>query len=146
MKSSLFLLVVCVAALLAGCSTVVSRSQEKAAVFSTLDPETQTRLEQKVVRVGDSPDMVYIALGHPDRVRETTTPTARVQTWIYTATWHEYEGPVFPGYLHPLYRGGYARRMCPEPFEPDLYSDHEEEYLRIAFQDGKVTAIEQAKR
>jgi len=145
MKSFLILLV-CVAALSSGCSTVVSRSEEKAAVFNTLDLPTQTRLKQNVVRVGDSTDMVYIALGHPDRVLETTTTTGRVQTWVYTVTWQEYNGPAFPGCLRNPYRDGYAWHICPEPLAPDLYSDHEEEFIRVVFQDDKVTAIEQAKR
>ena len=146
MKVFLPILIFVTAFALSGCSTVSSRSEEKSAVFNALDPQTQTRLKQSIIRLGDTPDMVYIALGPPSRVRENTTATGHDEVWIYTAHWQEYDGPYFAGYRHHAYLGRNARRYYYEPLREDLYYDREEEYLRVTFQENKATAIEQMKR
>jgi hypothetical protein len=146
MKTPLLLLI-CLAALLAGCSTVTRRIEQKSTFFNSLDPQTQTRLKQSIINVGDTPDMVYIALGRADRVREKATEKGHDLTWIYTMHWQEYEGPHFVGYRRHAYfeRGTREWRVYYEPVRADVYREREEEYFRVVFHDGKVTAIEQTK-
>ena len=78
--------------LFTGCSTVDSRIKEKSASFYSLDAQTQERLKKGVVHVGDMADMVYVALGKPDRIREHATNEGTRTVWIYTAYHEEYEG------------------------------------------------------
>jgi len=147
MKTPLLILA-CVALIMTGCSTVDSRIKEKSAAFETLDPQTQVRLKQSIIRVGDSPDMVYIALGQPDRTRAKTTATGQSLIWIYSTYTREYEGTEFVGYRRHAFfdRRADAWRIHYEPVRADLYSDRVEEYMRVTFEDGKVTAIEQTKQ
>jgi hypothetical protein len=146
MKTSLLILT-CFALLMTGCSTVDSRIKEKSAAFIVLDAQTQARLKQSIIRIGDSPDMVYIALGQPDRTRNKTTGAGQTQIWIYSAYTQEYEGSEFGYRRHAFYdRRADAWRIHYEPVRADIYSDRVEEYMRVMFEDGKVTAIEQTKR
>jgi len=55
---------------LAGCSTVSSRIQEKSAAFAALSPVKQDALRQGTIEEGDTPDLVYIALGKPFHIKQ----------------------------------------------------------------------------
>ncbi len=55
---------------LAGCNGVSSRIQEKAAVYATLSPAIQKDLREGIIHPGDTPDMVYIALGAPSLIQD----------------------------------------------------------------------------
>lgn len=141
----LLLPILCLVATLVGCSTVNSRIQEKSAYFNTLDPQTQARIRQSVVHIGDTTDMVYIALGRPDRVREKASGKGQESTWIYNTYWDEYEGSHFIGYRrHAFFDPRLnAWRIYYEPMHADFYQERVEEYMRVMFKDGKVTTIEQ---
>ena len=132
---------------LTGCSTVKSRIEEKQALFNSLDPQAQARIRQGLIDVGYTTDMVYIALGKPDEVKERTTGEGNETTWIYNAYWQEYEGSRMVGYHRRIYYDRVARayRVFYEPVRAEFYSDHVEERTRVNFRDGHVTAIEQVK-
>ncbi|HRJ47004.1 MAG TPA: hypothetical protein PKY38_06560 [Opitutaceae bacterium] len=134
--------------LLAGCSTIDRRIEEKAAVFASLDPATQEQLRQGMVEVGYDTDMVYIALGRPDERRERVTAAGREQVWIYSTYFQEYVGTTTMGYrryvtVHP--RTG-ERIIYFEPIRTDIYRDRVDERIRITFINGRVTVIEQVQR
>lgn len=141
----LLLPLLCLIAVLTGCSTVNSRIEEKSALFNSLDSQTQERLKHSSVKVGDTQDMVYIAFGRPDGIKETTTTKGQSLTWIYNSYRTEYEGTHFAGYRRHGYFDQRSRawRVYYEPVHVDMYSERREEYLRVVFQDGKVVAIEQ---
>jgi hypothetical protein len=147
MKTFLFFFA-CLAGLMAGCSTVGDRIQEKSVFFDSLDPQTQTRLKQGFVGIGDSSDMVYIAVGRPDRVKQQVSADGLIITWIYTAYRQEYEGSHFVGYERRMFFDSQNRawRIYYEPVHADLYSEREDDYLRVLFKDDKVTTIEQIKQ
>ena len=79
----LILLLVVAASALTGCSTISSRIDQRSEVFAALPADDQARLRRGEVAVGDSSDMVYIALGEPTRRRETITPDSARTEWIY---------------------------------------------------------------
>jgi len=144
----LLVLLLGLAALMSGCNTVNSRITEKASLFNALDPATQQRLKNYTLQIGDTSDMVYIAFGHPDFIRQNTTTEGQTTTWVYTHRWQEYEGSRFAGYDRRAYidRRDNTRRVYYEPVRVNVYRDYEEEFLRVTFKDDKVTAIEQAKQ
>jgi len=141
----LLLPILCLLAMLTGCSTVNSRIDEKSALFNTFDSQTQERLKRSAVKVGDTQDMVYIAFGRPDGIKETTTEKGQSLTWIYNSYRTDYEGTHFAGYRRQGYFDQRARawRVYYEPVHVDMYSESTEEYMRVIFHDGKVVAIEQ---
>jgi hypothetical protein len=132
---------------LTACSTFDSRSQEKASTFGSLAPAEQEKLRRGVIEIGNTPDMVYIALGRPDEKKETTTAQGRETTWIYNSYHREYEGNVHSGYHRILVFDPVRRRYTVffEPVYTDIYSEHTEENIRITFVNDKVAMIEQPK-
>lgn len=141
------LLLVCLTVLMTGCSTVASRIQQKSTTFNSLDAPTQARLRQGTVAIGDTTDMVYIAIGRPDRVRESATANGHKQTWVYTFHWEEYEGSRFIGHRRETFYDPRTKtkQVYYQPIRADVYRDQEEEYMRVLFQEGRVTAIERTK-
>ena len=133
---------------LGGCSTVKSRIQEKSAVFASLDPQTQSRIRQGLIDVGYTFDMVYMALGKPDEVRDRQTTDGKNTTWIYNTYWQEYEGSRVVGYRRFVYFDPILKsyRVYIEPVRQELYSEHVEDRTRVHFKDGHVESIETAKR
>lgn len=135
-------------ALLAGCSTFERRAEEKAATFETLSPEEREKLKRGVIELGNTPDMVYIALGRPDQTRETeTADKGRETVWIYNRYHQEYEGNIHTGYRRVLLYDPHRKRYVVfyDPVYTDVYSEHQEEHIRIVFRDGKVAMVEQPK-
>ncbi|MBK9991004.1 MAG: hypothetical protein IPP19_09785 [Verrucomicrobia bacterium] len=141
----LLLPLLCLLAVLTGCSTVNSRIEEKSALFNSLDSQTQERIKRSSVKVGDTQDMVYIAFGRPDGIKETTTTKGHSLTWIYNSYRTEYEGTHLAGYRRHGFFDHRSRswRVYYEPVHVDMYSERREEYMRVVFQDGKVVSIEQ---
>lgn len=140
-------LLVCALGTLAGCNTFERRSREKATVYNTLDPNTQQRLKRGEIAVGDTTDLVYIALGNPDERRGSTTAEGEVMTWVYNVYWQEYAGTAQLGYRRiVVYDPGLKRYVIYyEPVRTDVYRNRVEERIRIEFRDGRVRSIEQTK-
>jgi outer membrane protein assembly factor BamE (lipoprotein component of BamABCDE complex) len=132
---------------LAACSTFEQRAKEKGAVFHALDAATQTRLEARQIEVGDTQDMVYISLGAPDEKKEHLTAGSRTTTWVYSAYWQEYQGTRLVGYRRQVVYdpGSKSYRVYHEPDYQPVYAPRVEDRVRITFQDGRVTVIEQAQ-
>ena len=133
--------------ILAGCDTFERRSQEKAGTFTSLSPDAQEKLKRGVIEIGNTPDMVYIALGAPDEKHDKTTAKGHTTTWVYNSYHQEYEGNVQTGYHRMLVYDPVRKRYAVfyEPVYTDVYSEHEEEHIRIKFQDDGVVEIEQPK-
>lgn len=133
---------------LSGCDTFNSRAKEKSATYDALSPKTQLRLEKGRIHVGDTPDMVYIALGTPDEKRERDTTGTEQTTWIYKTYIEQYEGTVWGGYhrmIGPGF-GGAGYIVYQEPISQDIYRDRVDEIIRVTFVAGKVTVVDQVKR
>lgn len=149
MRATATLLLLALGALmLAGCNTFERRAEKKAAVFSALPPADQARLEKKVIHVGDTLDMVYIALGEPDEKKQSTTAAGQSTTWIYNRYWQEYQGEAYGGYVRRVVRDPKtgAASVYYEPVSRPVYANRKQPVLRIVFADGKATVIEEAKR
>ena len=132
---------------LTGCSTFEKRAEQKSEVYARLDAETQGKLKQGLVEIGYSPDMVYIALGTPDQRNETVTAKGRKEIWIYNSYYTEYRGTDHVGYRRYVDYNPITKKyfVYYEPVRVDVYRDRIEERIRITFEDGKVTMIEQDK-
>lgn len=130
---------------LGGCSTFHSRANERSEVFDTLPVATQQRLERGTINVGDSADLVYIALGQPDEKRKITRSDGTQSIWVYRTYWDEYAGTVWAGYRRVVVRTPRGYAVYSEPVTQDVYYSHAEDTTRVAFAKGVVTAIEQRR-
>ena len=75
---------VVLAVMFAGCESdggIAARSQEKSAVYASLKPWQKKYIDKGTVAEGLSPDMVYIAMGKPDKVE---TRDNNVEIWTYS--------------------------------------------------------------
>ena len=134
--------------LFAGCNTFERRAQEKSTAFSTLTPAQREQLEHGSISIGDTPDMVYIALGEPDEKRETTSAHGHETIWIYNQYQRDPAFPIGGAYRRDLVFDPIARRyaLIYAPLPLDALDDEvAEEYIRVTFHDGKVAVIEQPK-
>lgn len=129
------------------CSTFDRRAEEKSTVFHALDAATKARLEARQIEVGDTQDMVYIALGAPDERREQLDAGGKTSTWVYSAYWQEYQGTRMVGYQRQVIYDPASKsyRVFHEPDFQPVYAPRIEDRIRITFQNGRVTVIEQAQ-
>jgi hypothetical protein len=150
MKTSSFLVIAGLAAtgfFFAGCNTFEHRAEQKSETFNALDAATQQRLKQGNIDVGDTPDMVYIALGVPDAKRQRVTSDGRELVWVYRTYYQDYEGSALVGYRRYFVPVGPRRYVVHfEPVRSDIYSEHSEENIRVTFVNGHVSAVEQMQR
>ncbi|MFH0953387.1 MAG: hypothetical protein V1873_03560 [Verrucomicrobiota bacterium] len=146
MKRILYLLVLAaVVGAAAGCSTPASRIREKADLFATLAPDVQSRLRHGTVEVGDTRDMAYIALGHPDRMYTRTTATGKSEVWAYVDYYSTTERQQVTGDF-PVRDPNGGFRTVHDTVWVDVQQQHEYEKLRVEFAGDTVAAIEQAQR
>lgn len=133
---------------LSGCDTFDRRAQQKSATFESLAPAEREKLRQGVIELGNTPDMVYIALGKADETRDKVTPNGRETIWIYNSYQLNYEGSLFSGYHRVLVYDARARGyvIYHVPVYTEAYSEHTEETIRVKFQDERVVQIEQPVR
>jgi hypothetical protein len=129
----------------AGCSTFESRVREKSQAFESLDQEDRTRLAKGKIAVGDTEDMVYIALGHPDDKRERTTVEGSEQVWIYKCHWQEYQGTAWTGWRRTVVPSANGRNyfIYHEPVSFEVYRNNVDEVIRVAFVQQKVVNVDQ---
>ena len=124
----------------AGCSTTESRIAENPELFNSLTPDQQQMIRDGRVGIGFDQDMVRLALGDPDRVRERIDENGRSEVWTYLM----YEGS--DGML--LYRGWYHRGWG-SPFYPsylDVPGRRERSRDEVVFRDGRVVSVEHERR
>jgi hypothetical protein len=137
-----------VALLVAGCNTFNSRAREMSGVYDNLPASDQQRLQRGTINVGDTPEMVYIALGNPDERRETLTADGANNTWIYKSYWQQYEGTAWLGYRRVIVpaRNGRGYVIYHEPVTQDVYRTHVDESIRVTFANGVVSQVDQQRR
>ena len=141
---SRFLTITFASVLLFGCATVDTRIQEHQAYFDSLPAETQDRLRSGVIHVGDTKDMVYIALGPPDQQFRRTDASGLTQDiWSYNGVYYTSE-TYWPRHhrIHRRHQDDHFHYHGPETVDVRRGA----EQLRIEYAGGKVAVIEQRVR
>jgi hypothetical protein len=147
-KASLLILLAGAALVLAGCNSFNSRARQMSAVYDQLPASDQERLQRGMIGIGDTPEMVYIALGNPDERRDILNADGNQTTWIYRTYWQQYEGQAWLGYRRVILpaRGGRGYVVYHEPVTQDVYQTHVDERIRVTFGNGVVQTVEQTQR
>lgn len=134
--------VLCLAALafaLGGCNTIQSRIREKPEVFAGLDPVTQNKIKKGIIEPGFPPDMVYLARGDPDRIKEDVVHGHRLVTWIYSFPHERISGAIgIPA--EGIAPNGAAGSHHADR-EPDITLVAPRQTVRVVFRDGRVSSI-----
>ena len=145
MKTLVTSVILLCAAGLTGCSTFNSRATEKAAAYNSLAPQTQQRLKKGDISVGDTQDMVFIALDNPDAKRNITTADGPETVWVYKTYWEDYADAGWVGwhrYYEPRMGGAYS--FYHERVPMALSRTRVADVIRITCKDGKVSSVDQA--
>lgn len=73
------------ALLATGCATddTTARTQEKSAAYATLSHREKHFIAKGRIAVGFTPDMVYMAMGRPSKVKPVTISGEAAELWIY---------------------------------------------------------------
>ncbi|MDD2239256.1 MAG: hypothetical protein PHO14_10925 [Kiritimatiellae bacterium] len=129
--------------LLAGCATTPARRiQRNQELFDSLPVAEQARIRGGQIALGYTADMVRIALGDPQRQLTRRTPDSESAIWLYLDKLRRYErqradidGLLIsgPGGMRSI--GGSAW--------VNVLQEREIMRIRVEFQQGLVTAIEQ---
>ena len=131
--------------MVAGCSTPASRIRERAGLFATFSPEIQGSLRQGKIEVGYTKDMVYIALGKPDRQYTRRTAAGQTEVWSYVDYYSTTERQQVTGDF-PVRDPSGGFRTVRDTVWVDVQQQHEYEKLRVEFEGDVVKAIEEAHR
>lgn len=135
---------------LAGCgtvSTIARRSQEKSAAVASATPRQQRQMKHGFIAPDFTPDMVYVALDKPDRIKKY--PGGHLERWVYynfnrrPVTYTLDTNRVSDSNFHPV------TRLMPEGavsgYRLDLelvkLADATTRHLIVTFLDGKVADI-----
>lgn len=132
----------------AGCNSFASRVRQKSETFESLSASDQYRLKRGAIGIGDTQDMVYIALGNADERRDITTADGTQTVWVYKTYWQQYEGTAWLGYRRIIVptRDGRGYVVYHEPVTQDVYRTHVDDRIRVTFYNGVVNSVEQQAR
>ncbi len=147
-RSSLALAAGAALLLFAGCNSFNARARQMSAVYDQLPASEQERLQRGAINVGDTPEMVYIALGNPDERRDTLNADGTRTTWVYKTYWQQYEGTAWLGYRRVIVpaRNGRGYVIFHEPVTQDVYRTHVDDVIRVSFANNLVNQVEQTRR
>lgn len=147
-RAPLTLFATALALLGAGCASgPEARIRKNPHIYNQLDPEAQYKVQQGMIDLGYTPEMVYLALGAPDERRDVLTSDGHRLVWIYSTYYERYEGTRHVGYQRRVYFDPRWRRyrVYHEPVYAETYRPEVQERIRVEFLDGRVTSVEQVR-
>jgi hypothetical protein len=117
-----------------GCasSTIQSRKQERAGVYSELAPEMRNLVDQGQIKVGMPMEAVYIAWGKPSQILTGESAAGKALIWLYHGTYlEEYRYWAYRDYsFHSQY---YVSPSLEHDYYPRSYLQAE-----VIFENGLV--------
>ena len=146
-----------------GCETddIATRVREKSAIYAALPPAQKKKIDQGIIALGFTADMVYMAMGHPSKVEPVKGSGGRTELWTYRNYYpvvdaahmrysdYRTESPYQPSQFYAgtntpvgtnrsrsaaAYTGG-PQGSTPEPADLPIFT------LRVLMQDGKVKRL-----
>lgn len=121
---------------MSGCvtSTPQTRISKNREAYSRFPSEVQRKISAGKVEVGFTEEMATLALGKPGRKLTHTGPEGESEVWVY----YRREPRVSLGF--GMSSGGYGGVST--GVSMSTASNPDDEVMRVAFQDGKVSSIE----
>ena len=136
-------------ALLTGCLTleelIAKRIAAKADYFASLPAESQERLRKGHLQIGDTEDAAWIVFGSPTRKSTHTTAGSTNIVWSYVMIEAQPIDELHPvSYPITTRRGHTVWGTDYQYYRSYVYERNE--YLRIEFNNNKVSSIDKAER
>ena len=132
-------------ALVSGCSTPESRISKNQEIFNRFPPETQEKVRAGKIEPGFTRDMVYLALGEPDRKYTRKTASGQSDIWSYVSRYTTTDRRLVTVRfrVHTPDRG---YRTVRDSVWVDVDQMHEYDRLRLEFDGDTLKAIEEVQR
>ncbi|MBS0633586.1 MAG: hypothetical protein JSS11_16875 [Verrucomicrobia bacterium] len=135
---------------LTGCgtvSTIARRSQEKSAAVASATPRQQRQMKHGFIAPDFTPDMVYVALDKPDRIKKY--PDGHLERWVYynfnrrPVTYTLDTNRTADSNFHAVTRITPNGALSGYRLDPELVklADATTRHLVVTFLDGKVADI-----
>ena len=140
-----FLTFTLLALLTAGCASPEARIKKNPELFAGFPSDVQDNVRAGKVEIGYSKDMVYIALGKPDRQYSRQTADGITEVWAYVT----YEVSTERQRVDVRLRGRDSAgvyRTVDGPAWVDVQQKREYEKLRVEFEGDTAKAIERMER
>lgn len=139
--------------LVAGCaSSPESRIEKNPQIFDKFSEEEQAKIRNGEVELGFTEQMVYLAIGAPDRKKTRITEEETTESWIYQGyrrshSFYRSRYQYYPGWYYCRSHHHFVRYR-PWLYSPFYDTDRYESYPRkiVRFQDGKVVSIESERK
>jgi outer membrane protein assembly factor BamE (lipoprotein component of BamABCDE complex) len=145
LSTTLFSLSAATFLFMSGCATPEARIKKNPELFATYPPEIQNLIREGRVDIGFTKDMVRFALGEPNHIYLRTSADRQTEIWAYTRKDRTTDRQsVTASFRVPDGRGG--RRTVTDSVWVDVDTYTEYDALRLEFQRGKITAMEQKER
>lgn len=132
--------------LLVACATPESRIKKHQDVFDTFPPDVQERVRDGKIDVGDTKDMVFIALGNPDREYTRRTASGIMTVWSYTDHYSQTRRELVDGQFRVRDSRSGQIYSVRDSVWVDVPTYHEYDRLRVEFDADRVVAIEELNR
>lgn len=129
-------------AMLAGCATQATRIRDHQAEYDAYPADVRSKIAAGQVDVGFTPEQVLLALGKPTRKFARTTTTGASEVWAYNQ-----KAPGAPSFSFGIGGGfglgnsGFGSVGASTQVPGDDAS--REDKLRVVFENGRVSAVEQ---
>ncbi len=120
-----------------GCQTTSHRARQYSQAFNQLTPKEQQQLENGEIKLGDTREMVYIAMGAPSEANPIVGPNDIVigEAWIFVGSPAGKQSTIEDTALY--------RFNTPNEFTfSNPLSSSKTNRIRIIFADSRVTHIE----
>ncbi|GAC1631335.1 MAG: hypothetical protein NVS9B10_24670 [Nevskia sp.] len=124
--------------LLAACASPSSRISEHQSAYDSYPPDVQSKIAAGQVDVGFTPEQARLALGEPSRKFTRTTDKGTSEVWAYTKSSPTFSVGIGSGFgIGRSGFGGVGVGTSTGDGQPD-------DKLRLVFENGRITSIEQA--
>jgi hypothetical protein len=132
---------------LCSCETVGKRISANQEMFNAWSPETQQQVQAGKIQMGFDRDMVLVALGRPQQIKERTSEAGASEIWTYLGTRTKQVISTLyypPGsvYCPPTRRGNRGHYHHPVYQYTPVIQYETYERRRIVFFKGKVIEFE----
>lgn len=137
-----------ICALLTGCLTleerIAKRIEARADYFASLPAEGQERLRKGHLQIGDAEEAAWIVFGPPTRKSTRTTAGSTNTVWSYVMTEAQPIDELHPVAYPITTRQGHVFWTTDYQYHRS-YIYERNEYLRIEFNNHKVSSIDNAE-
>lgn len=137
-----------ICALLTGCLTleeqIAKRIAARADYFASLPAEGQERLRKGILQIGDAEEAAWIVFGPPTRKSTRTTAGSTNTVWSYVLTEAQPIDELHPVAYPITTRRGHVFWTTDYQYSRS-YIYERNEYLRIEFNNSKVSSIDKAE-